>query len=161
MPVIDVSTDTDNLSITITADFAAPIDRVWEVYADPRQLERVWGPPEYPATFVEHDFRTGGSASYYMTSPEGEKFGGWWKFTAVEPKTSFAFDDGFADADLKPVENMPVSKNVYTLSATDTGTRLVSTSTYADAESLQQVLDMGVIEGATAAVNQMDALLAA
>ena len=45
MPVTDVQHDLDALTLTITADFAAPVDRVWQVYADPRQLERVWGPP--------------------------------------------------------------------------------------------------------------------
>lgn len=70
MPVIDVQTDTDALTLTITAEFAAPVERVWEVYENPRRLEKVWGPPEYPATFVEHDFTPGGRATYYMTSPE-------------------------------------------------------------------------------------------
>ena len=42
MPVTDVQKDTENRTITITAEFAAPVERVWEVYADPRQLERVW-----------------------------------------------------------------------------------------------------------------------
>ena len=44
MPVTDVQHDLDALTLTITADFAAPVERVWQVYADPRQLERVWGP---------------------------------------------------------------------------------------------------------------------
>ena len=50
MPVTDVRHDPDALTLTITADFAAPVERVWEVYADPRQLERVWGPPTHPAS---------------------------------------------------------------------------------------------------------------
>ena len=53
MPVTDVTTDIDTRTITITARFAAPPERVWALYADPRQLEQVWGPPQYPATFVE------------------------------------------------------------------------------------------------------------
>jgi len=60
MPVTDVKHDLDALTLTITADFAAPVERVWDVYADPRQLERVWGPPGYPATFVDHDLVPGG-----------------------------------------------------------------------------------------------------
>lgn len=43
MPVTDVQHDPENLTLTITADFAAPVQRIWQVYADPRQLERVWG----------------------------------------------------------------------------------------------------------------------
>lgn len=40
MPVIDVQHDIDALTLTITADFAAPVQRIWQIYADPRQLER-------------------------------------------------------------------------------------------------------------------------
>ena len=88
MPVTDVTHDLDTRTIAITAEFAAPVERIWQVYADPRQLEQVFGPPTYPATFVEHDLTPGGKAHYFMTSPEGEKYYGWWKVTAVdEPRT--------------------------------------------------------------------------
>jgi uncharacterized protein YndB with AHSA1/START domain len=50
MPVTDVSHDVDALTLTITAQFAAPVERIWEIYANPRQLEKVWGPPTYPTT---------------------------------------------------------------------------------------------------------------
>ena len=48
------------------------------MYADPRRLERVWGPPTYPATVVDHELAPGGRSYYYMTSPEGEKYFGFW-----------------------------------------------------------------------------------
>lgn len=161
MPVTDVTTDIDTRTITITAHFAAPPERVWAVYADPRQLEKVWGPPEFPATVVEHDLSPGGRMTYYMTSPEGERFGGWWEITEVDRPRSFRFRDGFADADLQPLPEMPVSENTYTFEALEGGTRAVFTSVYATAEGLQQVLEMGVEEGATSAINQIDGVLAA
>ena len=43
--VTSVDTDYDNLTTTLVADFDAPIDEVWELWADPRKLERWWGPP--------------------------------------------------------------------------------------------------------------------
>lgn len=161
MPVTDVQKDLDNLTITITAEFAAPVDRVWQLYADPRQLEQVWGPPTFPATFVEHSLTPGGRVTYYMTSPEGEKYGGYWEVTDVDEPTSFAFRDGFADGDLNPVPSMPVSTNTYRFEAIDSGTRAVYTSIYETAEALAQVLEMGLEEGATLAINQIDEFLAA
>ncbi len=161
MPVVSATPNLDDLTLTITAEFAAPVDRVWQVYADPRQLEQIWGPPTFPATFVDFDFAPGGEARYYMTSPEGEKFGGWWKFTAIDPTSTIEFTDGFADNDLNPVEDMPVSTNVFEFTTIDAGTRAVYTSTYASADDLQKVLEMGVVEGASSAINQIDALLAA
>ncbi|WP_155373845.1 SRPBCC family protein [Catellatospora vulcania] len=161
MPVIDVQHDLDKLTLTLVADFAAPVERIWQVYADPRQLEKVWGPPTYPATVVDHDLRPGGRVNYFMTGPEGDKHAGYWIVTAVDEPTSFAFEDGFADLDFTPNRQLPVSQNVYTFTAHDGGTRATYVGAYESAEQLQQVLDMGVVEGASLAINQIDALIAA
>ena len=60
MTVTNVHKDPDARTMTITAEFDAPVERVWQMWADPRQLERWWGPPTYPATFVDHDLSPGG-----------------------------------------------------------------------------------------------------
>lgn len=161
MPVVDVHKDTDALTLTITAQFAAPVEQVWAVYADPRRLEKVWGPPGYPATVVEHDLSVGGRVHYYMTSPEGEKYPGIWEVTAVEEPRRLEFSDYFADQDFSRAEGMPESRSTFTFEANDGGTRAVYVSTYESAEALQQVLDMGVEEGSREAINQIDDLLAA
>jgi uncharacterized protein YndB with AHSA1/START domain len=162
MPVTDVTHHPDTLTLVITAEFAAPVERIWQVYADPRQLERVFGPPTYPATFVEHDLTPGGRAHYFMTSPEGEKYYGWWTITSVDEPRGFAFEDGFASDDtFAPADDMPVSHNVYAFEAIETGTLATFTSIYESAEALQKVLDMGVVEGATSAIDQIDGLVAA
>ena len=162
MPVTDVTHDIDSRTLTITAEFAAPTSRIWQIYADPRQLEQVFGPPSHPATFVAHDLTPGGKSHYFMTSPEGEKYYGWWKVTSVDEPRNFKFEDGFAaDDSFTPLEHMPVSQNVFAFETIDSGTRATYTSTYTSAEALQQVLDMGVIEGASSATNQIDALVAA
>jgi uncharacterized protein YndB with AHSA1/START domain len=160
MPVTDVQQDLDNLTLVVTAEFAAPVARIWQVYADPRQLEKVWGPPTYPATVVDHDLRAGGRVNYYMTGPEGDEHAGYWAVTAVDEPSSFTFHDGFADLDFNPNPKLPVSTNVYSFAPHDGGTRATYTSTYESAEALQQVLKMGIIEGATESLNQIDELLA-
>ena len=160
MPVTDVQHDPANLTLTITADFAAPVERIWQIYADPRQLEKVWGPPSYPATVVDHDLRPGGRMTYFMTGPDGDKHAGYWEITAVDEPRSFEFDDGFADLDFNPNPDMPKARNVFTFAEHDGGTRATYVSTYESAEALQTVLDMGVIEGASSAINQIDGLVA-
>ncbi len=160
MPVIDISKDIDTRTLTITAEFAAPVQRLWDLYADPRQLERVWGPPTYPATFVDHALTPGSRSTYYMTSPEGERFYGFWEITSVTEPTGFAFDDGFADADFAPQPGMPVSGNAVVFEPAGDGTRATWTSRYATAEDMRKVLDMGMEEGAREAMGQIDDLLA-
>jgi uncharacterized protein YndB with AHSA1/START domain len=157
--VTDVHQDLDTLTLTITADFAAPLERIWQVYADPRQLEKVYGPPTYPATVVEHDLVPGGRVTYYMTGPDGDKHAGYWLVTAVDEPRSFTFDDGFADLDFTPRPDLPVSTNTFTFVEHDGGTRATYVSRYASVEALQQVLDMGLVEGATLSINQIDDLV--
>ena len=161
MPVTNVTPDLDTLTLTITAEFAAPVERVWQVYADPRQLEKVWGPPTYPATIRAHDLTVGGRVHYVMTGPAGDQHAGVWMVTAVDQPHGFEFDDGFADLEFNVNTDMPMSHNAFSFEPTATGTRATYVSTYASAEGLQQVLEMGVIEGATEATNQIDGLLAA
>jgi uncharacterized protein YndB with AHSA1/START domain len=161
MPVTDVQHNSDTLTLTITAEFAAPVERVWAIYADPRQLEKVWGPPTFPATFVDHDLTPGGRMNYYMTGPAGEKVAGYWQIATVDEPSGFTFADGFADLDFNPNPDLPVSQNAYTLTGHDGGTRATFVSIFASAEALQQVLDMGIVEGASSAINQIDDLLAA
>src|SRR5436309_14743051 len=148
MPVTDVRQDLDNLTLTITAEFAAPVERIWQVYADPRQLEKVWGPPTYPATIVDHDLSPGGRMTYFMTGPQGDKHAGYWQITDVDEPRSFSFDDGIADLDYTTNPAMPASHNVYASSTNASGTRATYVITYDSAEAPQQVLDMGVVEGA-------------
>lgn len=161
MPVTNVIKDLDNRTITVEAEFAAPVERVWQLYADPRQLEKIWGPPGYPATVVEHSLTPGGRVHYYMTSPEGEKFPGWWGVTAVDEPNSFEFDDGFAvDLEFHPAPDMPVAHCVYRFEPNGSGTKATYISVYPTAEGLQRVLEMGMEQGLTQAINQIDELLA-
>lgn len=160
MSVTSVDKDFDALTLTLIADFDATPERVWELWADPRQLEQWWGPPTHPATMVDHDLTSGGEVFYYMTSPEGEKYHGRWRFAEVNPPKSLEFIDTFADADGKPAEGMPTSTIRMRLSSHDDGTRMELRSTFDSREQMDQLMGMGMAEGLEQAVNQIDALLA-
>ena len=163
MPVTDVTTDLENRTLVITAEFAAPVERIYGVFADPRQMEQIWGPPSHPATVVDHDLTPGGRVNYLMTGPEGDKFYGCWLVRSVDAPHGFSFDDAFTDSSFTIDEQLPLSANDYAFTPVedDAGrTRATYTSTYATVEGLQQVLDMGVVEGASGSINQIDDLLA-
>ena len=84
MPIISVSSDENALTLTVVGEYPVPVERLWEAYADPRQLERFWGPEEWPATFTRHDLTPGGESHYYMTGPDGARAHGWWGFLLDE-----------------------------------------------------------------------------
>ena len=83
-----------------------------------------------------------------------------WQIEEVDEPTRFTFVDGFAHEDFSNNDDLPASHNEFRFEATEGGTRATYVSTYASAEALQQVLDMGVVEGASGAINQIDALVA-
>src|SRR5690625_5240292 len=161
MSITSLEKDFDNLTLTLIMDFEAPVERVWRLYADPRQLEQWWGPPGYPATFYEHDFSEGSMVMYYMTGPEGEKYHGWWRVLKVDPPELLEVEDGFGDDDGNPNHDMPVSRMRVELTEHGAGTRVRSVSTYASREDLQKLLEMGTEEGLREAAGQMDGILAA
>lgn len=160
MPITSVTKDPEQLTMTIEADFDAPVRRLWDAYSDPRQLERFWGPPEWPATFTRHDMAVGGLSKYYMTGPDGDRSHGYWQFTDVQPGRSFEVIDGFAHSDGTPNDDLPNMRMVFTFESAGDGSRLVTTTHFNTAEQLQQLVDMGMEEGSRAAMSQIDQVLA-
>jgi uncharacterized protein YndB with AHSA1/START domain len=147
--------------MTLVAEFDAAPDRVWQVWSDPRQLERWWGPPTYPATVEEHDLSPGGRVTYFMTGPDGDKPRGYWQITAAEPPRRLEFVDGFADDSGAPVDSMPQSTvKVDLRDRPQGGTRMEVRTVFASAEAMEQLLAMGMAEGMAEAAAQIDALLA-
>ncbi|MBO0925079.1 SRPBCC domain-containing protein [Cellulomonas sp. zg-ZUI199] len=160
MTVLSTTPDTTDLTLVVVADLAAAPERAWRLWAEPRTLERWWGPPTWPATFDEHDLRPGGGAKYHMTGPDGTTAHGWWTFVAVDEPRRIELEDGFADAHGEPDTSLPTTRMVVELQPGGTGTIMTITSHFASAEALEQVLAMGMAEGMREAVGQIDALLA-
>ena len=159
MTVISTSADRENLEMTVVAEFEAPVEKVWEVWEDPRKLEQWWGPPTWPATFHEYDFTEGGQAKYYMTGPEGEKAPGYWRFQVIEQARTIKFLDGFAAEDGSPDEDMPNMVMTMTLDEEQGRTRMTTVTKFNSLEDLEQLLEMGMEEGIREAMGQIDALL--
>ncbi|MDI9895953.1 SRPBCC domain-containing protein [Rhodococcus sp. IEGM 1381] len=160
MPFISSYKDAENLTMTVVAEFDAKVERVWQIWEDPRQLERWWGPPTWPATFERHDFVPGGKASYYMTGPDGEKAAGWWLFTDISAPTTLSFDDGFADDSGNPSSTMPVTHAVATLEDVDGRTRMTIQTRFDSLTQLEELVSMGMEEGMGLALGQIDAIVA-
>ena len=161
MTVTAVHKDLDTLSMTLDAEFDASPERVWQLWADPRQLERWWGPPTYPATFTKHDLTPGSRVEYHMTGPEGDQPHAFWDIEEADPPRSLVVSDGFANDDGSPNTDMPVNTvNVTIEERNDGHTRMSIQSTYASTSAMEQQLAMGMEQGLTEAVGQIDAILA-
>ncbi|MET0833991.1 MAG: SRPBCC domain-containing protein [Actinomycetota bacterium] len=161
MTVTGVRKDPRALTMTIDAEFDASPERVWQLWADPRQLERWWGPPTYPATFTRHDLAPGSRVEYHMTGPEGDQPHGYWDIVQVDPPRSLVFQDGFANDDGSPNTDLPPTIARVTIDEIGSGrTRMSIESRFPSAEAMEQVLALGAEEGLKQAVGQIDAILA-
>lgn len=161
MTVTAVHKDPEVLTMTITSEFAATPDRVWLLWADPRQLERWWGPPTYPATVTAHDLRPGGRVDYFMTGPEGDQHRGYWNVLEVDAPRALVFRDGFADDSGAPNPDLPVNTTKVTIEAIGADrAEMTIASIFPSAEAMEQLIAMGMEEGMSSALGQIDGLLA-
>ena len=160
MPITSVTSDTEALSLTVVGEYPVSVERLWEAWADPRQLERFWGPETWPATFTRHDMKVGGRSEYYMTGPEGGTSRGWWRFLAVEHGRRIEVEDGFSDDEGRPNDAMPTMRMVFTFERTATGSRFTAVTHFPSVEAMQRLVEMGMVEGMRSALGQLDAVLA-
>lgn len=159
MPVTSVTTDAESLTLTLVADFSAPVERLRSAFTQPAQLERFWGPPGWPAKFSAFDFTPGGLAHYTMTGPHGETSSGRWEFLRIDADGGFEVLDAFVGEDGQPAAEMPVSRMKIEFTSTDEGSRLTSVTHFPSLDALEQLTAMGMVEGITMATNQLDAVL--
>jgi uncharacterized protein YndB with AHSA1/START domain len=161
MTVTAVRKDPAALTMTVDAEFDASAERVWQLWADPRQLERWWGPPSYPATVDAHDLSVGSRVEYHMTGPEGDQPRGYWDVLEADAPRSLVFRDGFANDDGTPNTDLPGTESRVTIEEIGDGrTRMSIKSIFPSPEAMERILAMGMETGLTQAVGQIDAILA-
>lgn len=158
MPVTNVEKDLDALTLTITAEFDADAERIWQLWADPRQLERWWSPPSHTSTFEQHELTPGARTTYFMTGPDGDKHHGAWRIEEADPPHRLRLRDDEVDEEGKPEDGGP-SEMAITIAETDgTATMSIAVS-FVDRESMEQTIEMGFEQGMVETVGQIDPLL--
>jgi uncharacterized protein YndB with AHSA1/START domain len=160
MPITSVESDAKAMTLTVIADYPVPVERLWDAYADPRQIEKFWGPEQWPAQFTRHDMTVGGESHYAMTGPDGTKSRGWFHFLKVEPFKLIEVEDGFSHDDGRRNEEMPTMRMVFNFEKTKEGSRFRSVTYFPSVETMEQLVKMGMMEGMRSAMGQIDAVLA-
>lgn len=160
MPIESIKSDPTSLTLTAVGKYPVPVERLWKAWSDPRQLERFWGPPSWPATFVEHEVEVGKRSLYFMTGPNGQTSHGYWVFQEVEPGKRFLVKNGFANPDGSANDAFPESKMEISFESTEEGSKFVAVTQFASVEAMEKLLAMGMLEGMTEAMGQLDAVVA-
>ena len=161
MSVTNIEKDVERLTMTVTAEHDVSADRAWQLWGDPRQLERWWGPPTYPATVLDHSLSPGGRVSYLMTGPEGDQHRGYWDVLESAAPRHLLIRDGFADASGTPIDAMPQTHMRVGISDRAAGGVTVTIeSQFPSLDAMEQLMAMGMDEGMRAAMGQIDDVLA-
>jgi uncharacterized protein YndB with AHSA1/START domain len=161
MTVTSVRKDPQRLTLTVEAEFDASVERIWRLWADPRELERWWGPPTYPATFTKHDLTPGSRVEFHMTGPAGEQPHGYWDVLEVEPARRILFRDRCGNADSTSNTDMPMNTVRVDIEEVAQGrTRMSIEIVFPSTEAMEQALAMGTDQGLSQGVSQIDAILA-
>jgi uncharacterized protein YndB with AHSA1/START domain len=162
MSVTDVEKDPEALTMTVTAHLDATPERVWELWADPRQFEQWWGPPGYPVTVVDHDLRAGGRIAFSMAGGEGEHHDSEWEVVAADAPHRLELRDADVYGDGRPNDGNAMTVMVITIDAHGSGGAVMAIRTHFDSlEGMEQVLAMGIEEGMRLVFSQIETVLAA
>ena len=150
--------DKETKTVSITKEFTAELDLVWDAYTKAELLDQWWAPKPWMSRTKAMDFTVGGRRFYAMVSPEGAERWSVQKYKSITPKTNFKFFNAFADAD----ENLELPGSDWDLSFSEQdGTTKVSISIYNESlDRLERMVAMGFTEGTKMQLQNLEELLA-
>ncbi|MCT4777276.1 MULTISPECIES: SRPBCC family protein [Exiguobacterium] len=153
-------------TLVVERSFNAPRALVFEAFSTPAHLEAWWGPAGWKTEVRTFEFEPGGTWHYCMTcvdKEQGDYYGmeSWGKstFLEIDPHRKIVYTDAFSDADGHVNPELPVMTITNEFVDIPDGTLFISRSEFTDAESLQQVVDMGAVEGFASQLDRLDAIV--
>ena len=149
--------DKETKTVSITKEFDAERDLVWDAYTKPELLDQWWAPKPFTSRTKVMEFREGGRRFYAMVSPEGAERWVLQKYNSITPKTNFKFFNAFADEN----ENLDLPGSDWDLNFSEqNGTTRVSISIYNESlERLERMIEFGFREGTEVQLKNLEELL--
>ncbi len=153
----DFTVDKAAKTAYITREFDAALSLVWDAFTTAELLDQWVAPHPFRSRTKSMDFRVGGRRFYAMVSPEGHEQWALQQYTSITPKTNFTLFNTFADKDENPI--LPGSNWDYTFSENNGRTTVRITIYNESLERMERMIEMGFMEGFTASLLQLDAML--
>lgn len=152
--------DPDNKRLIVEREFDASLKNVWRAWTEKELLDQWWAPKPFKAVTKEMDFREGGRWLYRMTGPDGS--GEWClvDFKKIDNHKSFTSLGAFCDENGNINKDFPAMnwKNVF--SSIGSATKVEVEISFSSVAELEKILEMGLEEGFSAALVNLDELLA-
>ncbi|MBK7394169.1 MAG: SRPBCC domain-containing protein [Chloracidobacterium sp.] len=146
-------------TVSITKEFDAACDLVWDAYTKAELLDQWWAPKPFASRTKVMEFREGGRRFYAMVTPDGQERWSVQRYKSITPKTNFKFFNAFADEN----ENLQLPGSDWDFSFTENGDKTtVHVSIYNESlERMERILaDGGFVEGTKMQLENLEELLA-
>lgn len=155
----DFLVDKDKKTITVVKEFAADRTLIWDVYTKSEYLDQWFAPKPWTAKTKIMNFTEGGYWLYAMCGPEGEEHWGRMDYEKIAPKESYSAWDGFCDSE--GIINTQLPRAKWNSLFTDSGENVIVKTivTYNSLNDLETVINMGMKEGLTVAINGLEELI--
>lgn len=152
--------DLANKKLIVVREFDAPLDQVWKAWTESELLDQWWAPKPWKAQTKTMDFKEGGFWLYQMVGPDGT--GSWCRadFKKIDAPNSFSAIDNFCDEKGKVDTNFPAMYWSNVFNQTGEGTTVKVEIRFDTEAGLEKILELGFEEGFTAALGNLDELLA-
>lgn len=155
---MDFIVNRETKTVSITKEFAAELDLVWDAYTKPELLDQWWAPKPYSSRTKHMNFEVGGKRFYAMVSPEGQERWVLQQYKSITPKSHFSLFNTFADADENP--ELPGSDWDMNFSEHNGKTTVYASIYNESLERLERMIEFGFKDGTAAQLKNLEELLA-
>lgn len=155
----DFLVNKENKTITVTREFEAELESVWNAWTKAEILDQWWAPLPYRNETISMNFTMGGVWHYVMISPENEKHYCKAYYKDIENLVAFSYKDAFCNDKGEDMTDMPIMNWTNTFTANVDTTTVNVVLDFDSIEQLDTIIKMGFKEGFTMGLNQLDNLL--
>jgi uncharacterized protein YndB with AHSA1/START domain len=145
-------------SLVVERVIDAPARLLYEAYTKPEHLMRWFGPPGYPLTHCEMDFRVGGAFRFAMTGPDGAggpPFGG--TYLEIVKDKRIVYDNAFLD-ERGFVKGRMIVTVTFDEVVPEQRTRLVIHTLCESAEMKNEIAGFGHVQGTLSTFPALEAV---
>lgn len=159
------TTQVNDMDIVITREFAAPRQLVWDVWTQPKHIEKWFGPKGFDTRVEKLEFEVGGRSVYVMTGPDGTEYPSNGVFKEIVPiekiVTTDEFGDGFDEIESMKGKDLPQGMvTTYLFYDITERTKLTIITSHPTVEDKKKHEAMGVVEGWNSSLDKAEEYLA-
>lgn len=151
--------DKENSTLTITREFAAERQLVWDCYTKKELLNQWFAPKPLTTKTKSMEFKNGGHWHYAMVEPNGTEYWGWTEYHNINPIDFYETIDAFCNEKGEINTNLPSAKWTVSFTDKEKNTLVKTIVTYASLSDLEAVINMGMEEGMMSTLQRLDELL--